>query len=121
MYCDVMVEAIKMLFQVMDRMASRRAMQGWVMFLQLEVAILGINMGHPIVTNGTLWHSCVETCEVSELPFGVVSMVSPRNGVLDGGSHLPWGREGFGGFSRPFICTAFLCALVTEKHIRLMH
>ena len=34
---------------------------------------------------GNLWRCCARTCEAIELPFGVMSGVDPRNGVLDWG------------------------------------
>ena len=37
---------------------------------------------------GNLLHSCVEVHEPIELSFGVLSVVSPSTGVLDGG--LKW-------------------------------
>ena len=43
-----------------------------------------VNLGRPIVTNGTLLHSCVEVHELIELSFGVVSGVRQEVGVLDG-------------------------------------
>jgi len=33
---------------------------------------------------GTLWHSFAEVHEAIELPFGMVSVVGPAIGVLDG-------------------------------------
>ena len=49
----------------------------------------------------TLLHSCVEVHELIELSFGVVSVVSPGIGVLDGGRHAArgGGAGGFGDFS----------------------
>ena len=31
-----------------------------------------------------LWHSSVQPCEAIELPFGIVSGFSQKNGVFDG-------------------------------------
>jgi len=59
-------------------------------------AVLGVNLGRPIVTNGDLLCSYVEVGEPIELSFGVVSGVSPGIGVLDGGPHDQSGRRGFG-------------------------
>jgi len=39
------------------------------------------------------WETCrcyVRTCEMIKLPFGMVSGVGPRNGMLDGGPDPPW-------------------------------
>jgi len=44
-------------------------------------AVLGVNLVRPIVTNGTLLHSCVEVRERIELSFGVVSGISGGMGV----------------------------------------
>ena len=41
-----------------------------------EGAVLGVNLGHPIITNGELFRSCAEVCAVIELSFGVVSRVT---------------------------------------------
>ena len=49
-----------------------------------ERSVLGVNLGHPIVTSGAFLHSCAEVQELIKLLFGVVSGVSGRMGVLDG-------------------------------------
>ena len=46
-----------------------------------EWAVLEVNVGHPIVTNGDLLRSCVKMRDVIELPFGVVSVVDSGIGV----------------------------------------
>ena len=43
---------------------------------------LGVNLRHPIVTNGTLLRRCVEVRTAIELSFGVVSGVGPGIHVL---------------------------------------
>jgi len=48
-----------------------------------ERAILGVDMGWPIIPMGN-WHCCVRTCEAMKLLFGEVSGFGPKNGVLDG-------------------------------------
>jgi len=48
-------------------------------------AVLGVNLGRPIVTMGTLLHRCVEVRTVIKLLFGVVSGVGPVIHVLDAG------------------------------------
>jgi len=48
---------------------------------------------------GTLLHSCVKVCPSIKMPFGVVSGVSRRMGILDVGPRVPMGRGGFGVFS----------------------
>jgi len=50
-----------------------------------EWAVLRVNFGHPIVTNGDFIHSYVEVHESIELSFGMVSQVSLGIRVLDGG------------------------------------
>ena len=51
-------------------------------------AVLGVNLGRPIVTTGTLSRSCAEVCAAIELSFGVVSEVTPGIHVLHG-VHVP--------------------------------
>jgi len=41
-----------------------------------EGAVLGVNFGRPIATNGALLHSCVEVRAAIELSFWVVSEVA---------------------------------------------
>jgi len=48
-----------------------------VEFAPQEVAILVVNVGHPIVTSGDLLRSCVNVSEAIELPFGLVSEIDP--------------------------------------------
>jgi len=49
-----------------------------------EGVILRVNVGCPIVTNGSLWRSCAKVHEVIEMPFGVVSGMSPVNSGVTG-------------------------------------
>jgi len=57
--------------------------------ITLLKAVLGVNVGHPIVTNGgPLLHSCVKVREPIELSFGVVSGVSPVIDVQNGGPRV---------------------------------
>jgi len=56
-------------------------------------AVLGVNVGRLIVTNGD-FVSCVKVCTAIELLFRLVSGVGPGIGVLDG-IHIPQG-EGSG-------------------------
>jgi len=54
------------------------------------------NLGRPIVSSGMQWtslHSCVEVHEMFKLLFGVVIVVGPGTGVLDGGWHAARERE----------------------------
>jgi len=44
-----------------------------VVIIEGEETVLGVNVGHPIVTNGPLLHSCVEVREPIELSFGLVN------------------------------------------------
>ena len=55
-----------------------------VVIIRAEGAVLGVNVGRPIVTSGPLLHSCVEMREPIELLFGVVSWVGPGIGVWNG-------------------------------------
>ena len=51
----------------------------------------------------------MEVHEPIELLFGVVSVVSPGIGALDGGQRAAMGRGGFGGFTEfvlPFVSVA---------------
>ena len=61
----------------------------------------GGECGHPIVTSGDFvaYRTCVKEHKVIKWQFWMVSGVSREMGVLDGGSHLERGREGFGGIS----------------------
>ena len=65
---------------------------------------------------GTLLRSCVEEREPIELSFGVVSGVSGRMGISDGGTGAQ-GKGQFWGFfsprSRPLISMAYF---LTEKY-----
>jgi len=54
-------------------------------------AILGVNVGRPIVSNGTFWHSCAKVREPIELSLWVASGVGPDISVLDG-VHVPQGK-----------------------------
>ena len=60
-----------------------------------EGAVLGLNLGHPIVPMGILMCSCAEICEPIELSFREVSWVGCGMGVLDGGPRAPMGRGSF--------------------------
>ena len=63
-----------------------------------EGAILGVDVGHPIVTNGDLLHSYVKVHEAIELLSVTVGWVGPGIGVVDGSPHLPIGRRCIGVF-----------------------
>jgi len=41
--------------------------------------VLGLNLGRPIVTNGTLLRCCAEVCEPIELSFGMGPSIDVRN------------------------------------------
>ena len=62
-------------------------------------------MGHPIVTNGVLMHSCAAVCESIELLFGEVSGVGHSIGVLEG-VHMPKGEGQFREVLAPFVSVA---------------
>jgi len=58
----------------------------------------GVNLGRPVLTNGTLLHSCAEVRAAIELSFGEVIGVTPGIHVLDAGPRAPKGRGNSGGF-----------------------
>jgi len=64
-----------------------------VLILEGEGAVLGVNLGHPIVTNWALLHSCAEVRTAIELVFGVGLGID----VLDGSTCLK-GKRLFWGF-----------------------
>jgi len=81
-----------------------------VIIVEWEGAILEVNVGRPIVTNGTLLRRCVEVRRAIELSFGVVSGVVLGIHVLDGSPRAL--REGA---VSGIVCGIFgICA-----HIRL--
>ena len=55
-----------------------------VMIVEGEWAVLAVNFGRPIVTNGPLLRSYVEVREPIELSFGVMSAVGPGTDVWNG-------------------------------------
>jgi len=71
-----------------------------VVIIRAEGAVLGVNVGRPIVTSGPLLHSCVEVHEPIELSFGMVSGVGPG---IDRGPRASRGRDCFWDFFG--ICT----------------
>jgi len=77
-------------FGVMGRLGPRMSQLDGVAIVRWEGAILGVDVGHPIVTNGDLLLSCVNVCEVIAA-VGVVGRVGPVTGVLDG-VHIPQGE-----------------------------
>jgi len=88
-----------MLFGVMSGVGrGMSVLDGWGCDRGRQRAVLGMNLGRPIVTNGTLLHSCVKVPERIEMQIGVVSEVSGGMDVLDGSTCLK-GRGGFGFFS----------------------
>jgi len=68
-----------------------------VVIIEGEGAVLGVNLGRPIVTKGAFLRSCVEVRTAIKLAFGVVSGMGPGIDVLDG-VHVPQGKGLFGGF-----------------------
>jgi len=50
----------------------------------------------------SLLHCCADVRKPIELSFGVVSVVDPGIGVLDGGRRAVRGRRGSGGFEFSF-------------------
>jgi len=77
-----------------------------VVIVEGKEAVLGVNLGHPIVTSGTLLHSCVEVREPIELSFGVMSGVSLCIRVLDG-IQVPQREGKFWSFSPPLASMAY--------------
>jgi len=47
--------------------------------------VLGVNLGHPVVTNGDVVACCAVVHEPIELSFGTVSGLGPGIDVLSGG------------------------------------
>jgi len=82
----------------------------------------GVNLGHPIVTNGDL-RSSAEVRTVIELSFGVVSGVGPGIDVLDG-VHVPQGVGAVSGIvsgiCAPIRLNGRNDVLYIEKCIRLV-
>jgi len=79
---------------------------GYVVIVERKGAGLGVNLGHPIVTMGSLLRSCAEVREPIELSFGVVSGVGPGLHVLDGVHVPPKERrcfEAFSAFAPPLV------------------
>jgi len=60
-----------------------------VVIVEREGTVLGMNLGHPTVTNEDIVVYCTEVHESIELSFGVVSGVSRGMGVLDGCPSVP--------------------------------
>jgi len=79
-------------------------------------AVLGVNVEHPIVTNGNLLRSCAKVREPIELSFGVVNGVGRGLGVLDG-VHVPQGEgEVWGIFCPTGLNGDIWCILKTEVY-----
>ena len=66
-----------------------------VVIIEGEGAVLRVNVGRPIVTNGDLLRHCVEVRTAIELSFGMVSGVGSGIHVLDGSPHASRGRSCF--------------------------
>jgi len=43
------------------------SVEGWVVIVKGEVAVLGVNLGRPIETNGTLLHSGARATRSSQI------------------------------------------------------
>jgi len=84
-----------------------------------ERAVLGVNLGHHIVTNWDFvaYHtdSCVEVREPIKVWFGVVSVFCPGIGVLDGDSPASSRRGGVWEVLWSFLPHLFEWCIVKQK------
>jgi len=64
--------------------------------------ILGVDVGIPLQSMGSLWHICTKVHKPIELLFWMVSGVGPGI-ALDGGPHPSRRRGGFVSFSGPLV------------------
>ena len=69
---------------------------GYVVIVERKGAGLGVNLGHPIVTMGSLLRSCAEVREPIELSFRVMSGIGSGIHLLDVGECVLRGRVDFG-------------------------
>jgi len=75
-------------------------------------AFLGVNLGCPIVVNGTLLRSCAKVSEPMDMTFGVVSGVGLCIRVLKWGPYAQRKRGSFGFFlpqNCPLVSVAYFC------------
>jgi len=77
MYCDKTADWNWMPFGVVSESVSQEiGVLDGVEIVEGKGQFWGVNVRHPVVTNGTLLHSCAKVGELIELSFGVVSEVS---------------------------------------------
>jgi len=87
-----------------------------VVIVEGEGAVLGVNLGRPIVTNRALLRSCAEVHAAIELSFGVVSGDTPGIHVLDG-VHLPQGKGWILGSFAPTGPMVSMAYFVTKMYL----
>jgi len=94
-------------FGVISRLGPRMGQVVGVGDCPREGAILGVDMGRPLVTVRTLWRNCAKVREAIEMPFGMLSGVSLGICALDGCPHLPKVKSLFGDFQPLLISSNF--------------
>ena len=57
-------------FGVVSGVGQRLGVLDGVVIVEGEGAVLGMNLGHPIVTNGTFFHSCARATCSSHISLG---------------------------------------------------
>jgi len=62
-----------------------------------------------------LWYSSVKPCEAIELPFGMVSGVTQKNGAFDGVYRSPIRKERFWGFCCSLVCVGVFNGFLTTE------
>jgi len=92
------------------------SVERWGGYRRREEAVLGVNLGRPIVTNGSLLRSCVKVHEPIELSFVVVIWVRLGIHVLDG-VHMSQGEKAV---SRDFHPIGLNGVFFAQKCIRLV-
>jgi len=85
-----------------------------VVIVEGKGAVLGVNVGRPIVAMGTSLHSCAEVRELIKLFFGMVSRVGLGIRVLDGRQRVPRER-GLGLFGPIGLNGAFLTEMYLTR------
>jgi len=68
---------------MVGRLGLRMQQLDGVQITSWEGALLGMDMGRPIITYGDLWHTCIKVHEMIKLLFRVVSGVSQKISLLD--------------------------------------
>jgi len=76
-YCGKTAEWIQIPFGMVSGVDRRMGVLDGAGYRRRGKGSFGVNLGRPIVNNGTLLHSCAEVREPIELSFGVVSGLGP--------------------------------------------